>query len=433
MSVNTQRKNRLSPCLRAISGLRTRQSTHCHGLLLTCLLFFNPSWAQVQPEDYVPPPDPVNDYYEAIERIETEGGAYASELSDLYQGLGQSLLESQEYEAARDAFHRGVLNLRVNSGPFSLEQTNYLFSIADIESRTGDWKAAAKVLNTVYLINARNYGEDHANMLPVLEQMYEWYMRERPLYSPLAKYDDFQKAQYLAGRMAELSEREKGLSHPDTARSYRALGQIHFLTVRYVLSKGISIEPGLVMATGKLYSPNAEQVSVMEHFRDGRDAFTNFVRSVEENEESTPVEFAEALAQMGDWYLVFEKYQTARDFYQQAYQVLAESEGSNQLADAYLGKPTPLRFLNNHEDFTTDEREHDATMSLEVSMTVTRGGDLRYIEILNAPENLSEDQLWEIKEQLKTTRFRPGLINGVAVSVTDFIWHQSFEPLEKRP
>ncbi len=195
------------------------------------------------------------------------------------------------------------------------------------------------------------------------------------------------------------------------------------------------MEPGIVLATGHIgaHSPYVRQVSVMDHYRNGTDAFARVVESVEENEEHTPMEYAEALAQMGDFYLAFEKYQSAREMYQQAYQVLVESEESDRLADAYFGKPTPLRFLNNHEDFMLDEQDNPAAMSLDVSMTVTRGGDLRYIEILNAPENLSEDQLWEIKEQLKSTRFRPGLNNGVAVKTTDFIWRHSFYPSEKRP
>ncbi|MBT8064613.1 MAG: hypothetical protein KJN94_06305, partial [Gammaproteobacteria bacterium] len=70
---------------------------------------------------YQPPHDPADDYFDAIDRIEGDLGPYATELSDLYLGLGQALIKNGDFEQARDAFHRGVMVERVNSGPNSPE------------------------------------------------------------------------------------------------------------------------------------------------------------------------------------------------------------------------------------------------------------------------------------------------------------------------
>ena len=168
----------------------------------------------------------------------------------------------------------------------------------------------------------------------------------------------------------------------------------------------------------------------MDHYRRGKEAFTNYFLSVQANEDSTLLQTAEALAQLGDWYLVFEKYQTARNHYQQAYQMLAESEGSKELADDYLGNPSPLRFLNNHEDFTVTRPEHDSELGIDVAMKVTRGGDLRYIEFVDAPEDMSKDELWAIRHQLENTRFRPGIKDGVVIEVPDYVWRYPIQPLD---
>lgn len=428
----------------------TRTGQWCRRDVVLCLalLGLNPAWAQLQDEPYVPAVDPITSYLEAIDNAETIGGAYANELSDLYLGLGHALIEDLQYDAARDAFHQGVLISRVNNGPNSLEQANYLWSIAEIETRIGDARAASEVLEHIYLINAKNHGEDSPKMLPVLERMYDWYLEQRPLFSPMAMYDDFARTEYLAGRMAYLTEQEKGLGHPETAKIYRTLGQVHFMTVRYVLSRGISIEPGVVMSTGTPQPPQIQEVSIRDHFRAGTEAFERYAQAVGATEDVTALEYAEALAQYGDWYLVFQKYQSAREIYMQAYQVLVQTDGSNDLAEAYMGKPTPVRFMNNHEIFTgrDDDEELDemlgeaalvglegpdedaaaaSGLSLDVSMTVTRSGDLRNIEILNAPESMSKEQIRRIERQLEVTRFRPGLLNGEVVKMEDFVWRYS--------
>ncbi len=430
MNPSTSRHERLS---HVVSARRARRRAGAVSAGMLLFLSLQDGAAQDAVAEYVSPPDPVTNYLEAIERLESEGGAYSPELADLYLGLGQSLVENQEFEEARNAFHRGVLVVRVNSGPHSAEQTNYLFSIADIESRMGERRAAADVLENIYFINARTYGENSPSMLPVLERMYEWYMTERPLYSPYAVYADFQKAQYLAGRMAVLTAQAKGLGHPDTARIYRTLGQIHFLTIRYALSQGISIEPGVVMSTGSPQPPQIQEVSVREHYSSGREAFVKMVESVAARHDSTSLERAEALAQLGDWYLVFEKYQTARDIYSQAHRMLLDDETTRSLADGYFGEPTPLRFLNNHQDFLAEPPDDPSVQYLEVSMTVTQSGDLRQIEVLNAPDDMSENQLRAIRKQLGETRFRPGLVNGEAMKFKEFLWRHPIKPAGAAP
>jgi len=373
---------------------------------------------------FVPTVDPVDTYLDAIEQAESEGGAYAMELTDLYQGLGQALVDKQEFEMARDAFHQGVMVVRVNSGPNSTEQTNYMFSIADVETLRGDWPAAVEVMDNIYQINAREFGEENPEMLPVLDKMYRWYLTKRPLQSEFAQYADFQRADFLAGRIATLIEQERGLGHPDTARVYRSLGQVNFLAIRYILSKGFEVEPGVVMSAAGPTPPFMEEVSVRDHYIEGRNAFERVIVAVEENPESTPMERAEAFAQYGDWHLVFKKYQTARDWYQRAYDVLAADEATRDLAEEYMGRPAPVRFMMSQQEVDYAPGA-EGSAQLAVSMTVTKTGDLRKIEILDAPADLSAELLKEIVHQLEGTRFRPAMIGGEVAQVEDYIWNYS--------
>ena len=380
---------------------------------------------------YQPAEDPIANYLNAIEQAESVGGAWAQELTDLYMGLGAALVQQQELEAARDAYHQGVTIMRVNSGPNSLEQVNFLFEIADIETRMGNNREAGDVMQNIYLISAKNFGEDDPQMLPVLEQMYAWYMKTRPLYSPYAQYADFANSKYLASRMALLTEREKGLAHADTARANRTLGQINFLTVKYALGRGISVEPGVVVATGSPQPPYIQEVSVRDHYMAGTEAFERMAASVNLNENATPTERAEAIAQLGDWYLVFDKFKSAREQYETAWRLLAEADPSLDTARQYMGHPAPVRLMNNFEDFTHFELpEPDNSLGIEVSMSVTRSGMLRDVQIIKVPEDMSPDQVKLLEQQLKASRFRPAVVNGMVEKVDNYQWSYSMSLAE---
>ena len=180
MPVNDQTKQARTASTTPLFGLLQRQLTLGLGCILAGLFFLDHALGQEEEAVYVSPSEPANEYLDAIDRIEAEYGPYATELSDLYLGLGQTLMNSGDYEQARDAFHRGVMVVRVNSGPNSPEQTNHLYMLANIEILLGELKAADEVLHNIYFINSNYYGEDSPEMLPVLERIYQWYLVTRP-------------------------------------------------------------------------------------------------------------------------------------------------------------------------------------------------------------------------------------------------------------
>lgn len=380
------------------------------------------SMAVAQPKAGAGDEEAVRAYLDAITQAEAVGGAYAAELGDLYVGLGQSLVEVGDLEEAREAFQQGVMVARVNFGPNSIEQSNYLFSIADIETRIGDLEAAADVLQTIYLVNAKNYGEDNPAMLPALERMFAWYFDPETAKSAPQNYSDFKNGSFLARRVAYLTEVENGLGNPKTAMSYRALGQLQFEAIRYISATGEALASELDSSTDWTDDRRIQEKYLYNHFRDGAYAFERASESWQENPEASELERAEAMAQAGDWFLVFSKPDSAQRYYQQAYDLLAKSSADSTLADGYLGKPTPLRILNNHEPFVRELDAPHPEGGLVLSMTVTRTGDLQDIEVLNAIEGEPPDVLRDVKRQMRSTRFRPGLINGKMEKMEGFIY-----------
>lgn len=426
-------------------GLPFRRSTACLGFLMASLLISGPvtAWeltskgapqgTPAEPAQETPklriPPDPTRAYLEAIDRIESERGPYVAELSDLYLGLGEALMKAGEFESARDAYHRGVMVVRVNSGPNSPEQTNLLYLIANIETLLGEPRRAEAVMETILFINTQNYGEHSARLLPVYERVYEWYQMARPLGSDAAQFSDHERIIGLSEKMVEISA--AGDQAPDSAIAFRRLGEAHFQTVRYLLDVGppyVTLDGWVPVRTGTLESPGVVEVSIRAHFLAGRNAFRNYIELLKSDDSKTPLERAEALADTGDWYLAVSEMRQAWDLYRQAYQELADDEEHAELAESYMGQPKPVHFFNGQLGLPEDALLDSQEVSLDISMTVTRRGDVRYVEILNAPDSMSEAALGEITNQLRLTPFRPAMKAGQIVTTEAFIWQHVIQP-----
>ena len=386
-----------------------------------------------EPEgSYLPIPNPANDYRDAIDRIEGDYGPYATELSDLYLGLGQALFEGGEYEKALDALNRGIMVKRVNSGPNSPEQTNHLYLIANVETLLGNLDAADGALRNIYFVNAEHHGELSPEMLPVLERMYYWYLTTRPPGSDVSDYADYERSIDMAEQMVKISEPALGPADPVTAAAYRRLGEAQFQAVRYLLGQGmvLTMDAYVAVSSRTLDSASVVKVPVGRHYDSGRKAFRQYLEALAQDPSKTPMDVAQAYADLGDWYLAVGKTRNAREHYEQAYQVLAGNAEYAAMAENYLGQPKPVHFFAPPPEFLSHLENPLPAMNLDISMTVTSYGNVRYAQVLNAPEEVPEDVLGDILRLLRETPFRPAMKSGELVTTKDFIWQFAILPPE---
>jgi tetratricopeptide (TPR) repeat protein len=434
MPVNDHTKQAMTAPTTPLFGLRQRQPLLGLVCILAALFFLDPAVGQEGAVGYVSPVDPANEYLDALDRIESEYGPYAVELSDLYLGLGQTLINRGDYEQARDAFYRGVMVVRVNSGPNSPEQTDHLYLLANIETLLGESKTADEILQNIYFINSGYYGEDNPKMLPVLERIIQWYYLMRPPPGSIdSKYVDYERTIELTKEMSKISEAAYGTDNPDTAAAYKRLGDAEFQMVRHMTGLGVTLAPDKYVfnTIGSMHPQTLGSDPAHKHYRAGRKAFKKYLESLEANQSTTPLEYAEALADLGDWFLAFEKPRKSRDLYEQGYQLLAASEEYAELADSFMNHPKPMHFIVNLQPRFSEETPMPLEeMNFDISMTVTVLGDVRHVEILDAPESVSEHDIREIKKLLGQTPFRPALKEGEVVTTKEFIWQYVIVPEE---
>jgi tetratricopeptide (TPR) repeat protein len=364
--------------------------------------------------------DPISDYLNAIELAESQTSAYSTELAELYLGLGNSHFSRKEYEPARQAFQRGMQIERVNYGLHSLSQTPYLMSIAETESYLGNWDKSQQALENLYLINAQAYGENDPRMLPVLDELLDWYLTtysERPANGG---YQNLLISEKLGDRMYNILQQTDDLGDPEVPQLYRKLSHLHFFIADHLKEHGEPAENGFSFNSGATVS-SANTTSRM-HYQRGEDALQKVIESLEQQDSPSALDQANAMAELGDWYLVFGQRGSANKAYDLAYQSLEGSEQTEQLQQSLFGEAKLIDFtqLNSKHHFSlaanNSEQTNAEAEELEISVTISEYGVPKNIEVLNAPENLDKKTHRKIINDIRGTRYRPKLINGQAIS-----------------
>jgi len=357
--------------------------------------------------------DSTADYMEAIDNSEGEFGAYATELSELYLGLGNSLYAGEEYAEALKAFQKGMQIERVNYGLSSLSQSPYLFSIADTERYLGNWDKSQQALERVYSINSKNYGEADVRMLGVLDKILGWYMDSYKDRKPKGGYTNLVISERIAQRIYEILNKDMSLDDPEAPDRFRRLAYLQHVIAVHLKDHGEPSESGLsISMSGSSGRPSKATTSHL-HFRRGKLALEKVIASVIQQPNSTEAEQALAIAELGDWYLVFGQKAPATEAYQLALDVLETSEYPQQTREDLFGLPRMIEFSMTKSPPMAAAGEPTESQ-LELAMIISTYGVPNSIEMVNPPEGLSEEAQREIIKDARGKRFRPKLVNGLA-------------------
>ena len=356
--------------------------------------------------------DPVEDYIDAIDTVEAEYSSYSTELSDLYLGLGKSLYSRQNYTEARQAFQRGMQIERVNYGLDSLSQAPYLLSIAETESFLGNWNKSKEALDNFYNINIKAFGNNNVRMLPALDQMLDWYMDSYEERTTNGGYDNLVISERIAMRMVSILQSDMSLDHPESPDRYRRLGYLQYFIANHIKQNGEPSQSGMTISAGSS-GVRSQNTSSHMHFRRGKAALEKVVESLVQQENSSILDQALALAELGDWYLVFGQKSPAKEAYQLAHDVLEESEKTVALREEVFSKPRMITFKMDKKlnSVTTLEEELSETQ-VQVKLTVSDFGVPFNIAVLDPLEDLSKEQLQALRKEVNQQRFRPRLNSG---------------------
>jgi len=347
-----------------------------------------------------------------VAKIEKRSHRFDPTLVRPYTLLGDIASRQGDYRTALDHYGHAVHIQRVSQGLVSAGQVEIVHREADAYRKLGDVKSANEREEYAYYVLRRAYKPYDMKLLPGVYRLADWYAQTNNVFSARALYQHSFDILSANGRGNTL---EAIPALEGVARSYR----LERFPPYYPSGDPAAVGPGPALAT----STQLDVPISIGNFPQGERALQQIVQIHREN-GSDPVQVAEAVLDLADWYLLFEKKGRAEPLYDYAYDLLdAQPEVD---AVAYFAEPRLLHYPAPGDPVNPVSQPDTLpeTGFVEVSYEVTPDGFARALRTVESqPKNLMD---FRVRKSLRASRFRPALVNGVPVASTDQTFRHEF-------
>ncbi len=344
----------------------------------------------------------VEAYLIALEQAEAEFGAYGEASADIYIGLGNALLENKEFDKARDAFSRGMQIQRVNFGLYDLSQIPYLTLLADTAKSQSDWRSAATFLHQASVIQKHNSDVTGLFLLESLQQRIDLHLLA---YAHIGGSEEGFKHLEQA-YMVDLREVQTHLPDPATQLEGYLASREKTAIINYemaVFNLAAPVAKTSFSSMGGNATDNAYK-NMDNYYVSGRKSLASVVEAVE-NHADDPRRLANAYINLADWYIMFDKTNSAVKNYKKAYKIAAMLQNGDEIAEKLFSNPVILPRFNLPGPPSQIKDAHQ----LMYSLTVSRYGKAFAIKLLDDNDDVPVSTLRRGREYLKSVRFRPRL------------------------
>ncbi len=364
----------------------------------------------------------LQSYEQLIEELESSGGVYHNQLSEVLLGLGTSYQELGRHADAIAVFRRSFHNTRVNNGLYSLNQVAVLEKLIESNSKLKDWEELNRNYHNLYWISKRHYGENNPELLPLIDRIGRWHLQAYELEPGPASFSHLVSAEQLYNKSVEIIELQAG---KDDLRLINALYGIA-LTNYQIAAQVTSVEDFDDIRAGfrdshrdrrLLQEQRARQDLILRSYSKGKDAMNHIV-DIHANNPILPVDtHAMAMTHLGDWYLLFNKKNSAALTYAQAYELMQNDGMAQQKIDRLFGQPRTLPAIRlpvlNQKDLVPENPSY-----VLASFDVSPSGKATNIQIVESEPEDNVSYLRRAKKTIAATRFRPRYENGKPVVTT---------------
>jgi len=369
----------------------------------------------------------IEKYEQLVQQLESQGGVYEVQLSEVLLDLGKTYQSLELHSEALATFKRSLQISRVNSGLYSLEQMPILEQILKSNKALQDWDRVNKNYAYLYWVNKRNYGDFDPQLLPVIDRLGKWHLYayteaidERPALHLL-------QADSLYSKAIAIIELRYGKHAPQLLQALYGLALTNYQMAAHASTAEKRGEPNYGIRAASYNQKQrarqqefAHQDLIFRSYARGKKAMLRIV-AIHASNDTLPVDnHALALTHLGDWYLLFNKHNSATASYGQAYRLMNTGAESKKDIDHFFARP---RMLPTIQFPIADEEAlkiTDATPYAVAMFTVSPGGRAHNIEIVEISPTNDNALKRRARKNIAGSKFRPRFENGKPVETTGF-------------
>ena len=361
----------------------------------------------------------IRQYSSTVEDIESLGGTWDRGLPEELSSLGELQQQQGDHLLAVETFDRAIHINRINSGLHTLEQIPAIEQLIESHLAMGNWEQADIYNNYLFYIQQKSYGRNDPRLIPVLDKLATWNMQAFNIGYGELLGQRLRQAQILFVAAARMVGTHFGREDERFVAYMKNIANSSYL---------LSRNPNLMMELEQpdfrsyqtiLMDSLTERSSVLPPgFRSGEKALSDIVQFYQESGDSA-YDLAEAIANLGDWYLVFDRRREANDHYQAAWLILQEEENSEELSASLFGQVVALPAFS--ETTTNPAAVYQNGLDSEVlsydfvelTLDVSEAGTVRNARVVS--EETEENSMMNnrVRSTVRSSYFRPLIVDGM--------------------
>lgn len=372
--------------------------------------------AEPHPLDHATLEELIQGYQEWIDQHQALNGTYDPLLAESLSAMGELLQRLGDHEAAIEAFQRARHIRRVNDGIYSVSQEPMLRGMIESHLALGDVDAVSDHFDQLLWLYGRGYGADDPRLLPLVNEISDWHLQA------YTRNPNRKAMRHLVRAHELVANTINRLSHPVPGGNLMVLPLLNNLVItNYYLADHLRRYPvgsgdGFSMRASVGGMPEAltqEEQLAVNSYQNGRRAQESIVAALMEDPAASTLDRVEALAALGDWYLLFGRTNSAQQAYRQAWEMAAaDPEVSPRLTELF-GSPQLLALQSTGVKVVAPpEAKDDELVQVHSRLTIGTRGDVRNTEIVAIEPDDNTDLTNAATRELRKLRFRPRLIDG---------------------
>lgn len=370
----------------------------------------------------------VVQYEERVTELESSGGAFHLDLTEALVGLGSAYMSRGDYKSAEAAFRRALHNSRVNYGLYCVEQLPILEPLIEVNSITGDWEDLDQIYHYLHWVSKRIYGAKDHRMLPVIERIGRWHLRSYTSGADDDAFPHLAAADQLFHEAIQIIEANYGENDPRLLNPLYGIVLTSYQVASF-LSRGGVVETSQragrstaqVGRRQSLETARFREDTILKAYIKGKAAMERIV-AIHDASPDLPLESdALALVHLGDWYLLFNKWNSSQEAYSNAYELLTASGLPQDDIDGFFARPRSLPAIPFLEEEGAGEvKVSEPTNSPYVLVTfdVSESGKAKNIKIVESNPEDSISLRRKARNSVAAAKFRPRFVNGLPAEQT---------------
>lgn len=385
-------------------------------------------------------------YRQKIAAQESLSNTYDPAISESLTGMGKIQEKLGQYAEAVNSYRRAMHIQRVNNGIYSLSQEPMLRGLMTTYEAMDDVDSADLAYDQLQKLYARNYASNSPQLVALLKEKSDWHLNAYSQHPDKDGLRHLGDAYRLMVKALNAASADTPAGRVTVLPLWRNLAVANFLLADHGRRHPVGEREGFSFTTNTSSQSlqadplSQDEVLVLNSYRGGRLALENIVLYQLDDPDSTLEERSSALADLGDWHLMFGRYQSAAQVYREAWNVAA---GDTALREKLFHRPTAIP-LGGHvfgipeavleapaaeriapvadriAPAAAPEETHSGYPPMNpfvvATLSINSRGVARDIEIVETYPEGDEALQTAGYRALKQTRFRPRLADGEMVT-----------------